>query len=147
MKERDNMNSTKIIVIQLKELIMTIIFSLIGVILLGILIYIFIPKDKPASQNNIYIPGKYTSSIMLGDKSVDVEVVVDTNKITAIDFRNLEKEQEVFYPLAQPTLNDMSEKIISTQSLDMSISEDTDITANLLLEAISEAVDKASVKE
>lgn len=147
MKERDNMNSTKIIVIQLKELIMTIIFSLIGVILLGILIYIFIPKDKPASQNNIYIPGKYTSSIMLGDKSVDVEVVVDTNKITAIDFRNLEEEQEVFYPLAQPTLNDMSEKIISTQSLDMSISEDTDITANLLLEAISEAVDKASVKE
>lgn len=141
------MNSTKIIVIQLKELIMTIIFSLIGVILLGILIYIFIPKDKPASQNNIYIPGKYTSSIMLGDKSVDVEVVVDTNKITAIDFRNLEEEQEVFYPLAQPTLNDMSEKIISTQSLDMSISEDTDITANLLLEAISEAVDKASVKE
>lgn len=141
------MNSTKIIVIQLKELIMTVLFSVAGVILLGILIYIFIPKDKTASQDSIYIPGKYTSSITLGDSKVDVEVTVDENKITSIEFLDLNSEQQVFYPLIQPTMAEISKAIIDNQSLDIQTSSDSEATGNILIEAIQQALDKATVSK
>lgn len=136
------MNSTKIIVIQLKELIMTILFSVLGVVLLGILIYIFIPKDKIA-QSNLYIPGKYTSSIILGTKTVDIEIEVDNQEITAINFLNLNSEQEVFYPLVEPAMTELSKKIIDKQSLNIEIPENSSATSTMLLKAIQEAVNKA----
>lgn len=136
------MNSTKIIVIQLKELIMTILFSVLGVILLGILIYIFIPKDKIV-QSNSYIPGKYTSSIVLGNTTVDIEIEVDNQEITAINFLNFNSEQEVFYPLVEPAMAEISKKIIDKQSLNIEIPEDSSATSNMLLEAIRQALNKA----
>lgn len=137
------MNSTKIIVIQLKELIMTVLFSVVGVILLGILIYIFIPKSK--SVDSMYIPGHYISSITLGDKNIDVEVTVDNNKILAIEFLNLNQEQQVFYPLVQPTMEEISKQILDKQSLEINISSNSP-TENMILNAIKEAVNKASVE-
>lgn len=139
------MNSTKIIVIQLKELIMTILFSVLGVVLLGVLIYIFIPKDKMV-QNNLYIPGKYTSSIVLGSKTVDIEIEVDNQEITAINFLNLNSEQEVFYPLVEPAMAEISKKIIDKQSLNIEIPENSSATSTMLLKAIQEAVNKAVAK-
>lgn len=137
------MNSTKIIVIQLKELIMTILFSVIGVILLGILIYIFIPKDKMINESNIYIPGKYTSAIVLGNKNVDIEVTVDNKEITSINFLNLDSQQEIFYPLIQPTMASISQKIIDKQTLNVDIPSDSVATGDMLIKAIEEAVNKA----
>lgn len=141
------MNSTKIIVIQLKELIMTVIFSIIGVILLGILLYIFIPKDKAAKESNLYVPGKYISTVTLGNTPVNIQVAVSDKKIESITFEDLSTEQEVFYPLAQPTMDDMAQKIINKQSLDIEISEQSSYTANVFLDAIQQALEEAAIKK
>ncbi len=140
------MNSTRIIVIQLKELIMTILFSVLGVILLGILIYIFVPKDKIVEESsNTYIPGKYISSIILGDKSVEIEVVVSEKEISSINFLNLDEQQKIFYPLVQPTMANISQKIIDNQSLDVEISSNSEATSSMLLNAIKDAINKAII--
>lgn len=138
------MNSTKIVVIQLKELIMTVLFSVLGVILLGILIYIFVPKDK--SVDSIYIPGKYTSSITLGDKNIDVEVTVDNNEILSIELLNLDEQQQVFYPLVEPAMANISEQIIDKQSLDIDLSSNSSKTESIILEAIKQALNQALVE-
>ncbi len=138
------MNSTKIIVIQLKELIMTVLFSVLGVILLGILIYIFVPKDK--SVDSIYIPGKYISSLTLGNKNIDVEVTVNNNEILSVKLLNLDEQQQVFYPLVEPAMTDISKQIIDKQSLDIDISSDSSETEIMILETVKQALDKALVK-
>ncbi len=138
------MNSTKIIVIQLKELIMTVLFSVLGVILLGILIYIFVPKDK--SVDSIYMPGKYISSLTLGDKNIDVEVTVNNNEILSVKLLNLDEQQQVFYPLVESAMTNISKQIIDKQSLDIDISSDSSETEVLILETVKQALDKALVK-
>ncbi len=146
------MNSPKIVVVQLKEVIMTVIFSILGIILLGLIIYIFIPKDKPTNatvyetENNLYIPGKYTSSIALGDKIVEIEVEVSKNKIVSIELVNLDEEQEIFYPLVKPAMANLSEQIISNQSLETEFDSDSEVTESVLLNAITDALEQAKIE-
>ncbi len=123
---------------------MTILFSVLGVILLGILIYIFVPKDK--SVDSIYIPGKYISSLTLGNKNIDVEVTVNNNEILSVKLLNLDEQQQVFYPLVEPAMTDISKQIIDKQSLDIDISSDSSETEIMILETVKQALDKALVK-
>jgi uncharacterized protein with FMN-binding domain len=125
---------------------MTILFVVLGVVLLGILIYIFIPKAKAINQNHSYIPGKYKSSVMLGKTSADIEVVIKNNKIASIGFLGLDETQKEFYPLVQTTMANMSKQIVKTQSLEMEFTEDTMTTGNLLLTAVKDALAQAQDK-
>ena len=83
------MNSkTKIVVLHLKELIYTGIFALLGILFLVLMALMFMPAktgEKPdlSQEKSIYVPGKYTTSLQIGESSVDVEVVVDQSNITS----------------------------------------------------------------
>ena len=79
-------SKTKIIVLHLKELIYTGILLVLGVGLLFLLLQIFLPKKavpKPDydAETSLYLPGKYTSTVQLGNDHADVEVVVDSSHI------------------------------------------------------------------
>ena len=73
------MSSTKIVVLQLKEIIYTSIFAIIGFILLMFLIFQFIPKNKESAQ--IYESGVYTAPVSLDYANFNVCVVIEDNKI------------------------------------------------------------------
>ena len=46
---------TKIVVLQMKEVIYTAIFAVLGVLLIILFIYMFLPKDKSELSKNLYI--------------------------------------------------------------------------------------------
>jgi uncharacterized protein with FMN-binding domain len=51
------------------------------------------------------------------------------------------------FPLIQPAIEEIAEQIYETQSPDsITLSEDTPYTSQLILDAVSEAVEKAAVK-
>ena len=70
------MAKTKIVVIQMKELIYTAIFAGLGILLIVLLIIMFLPdksnKEKTGSTNQIYTPGVYTSQIKLVDTTLNL---------------------------------------------------------------------------
>ncbi len=86
------MNSqTRIIVIRLKETIITAVIVLAIIILLLMLILSFTNggKDSAVAANtsntsSSYIPGVYTSSITLGGNPIEVQVSLDENHINDI---------------------------------------------------------------
>ena len=93
----------------------------------------------------MYTPGVYTSSVMIDQNAVDVQVAVDENHINSISLVNLDETMETMYPLVEPTLDELSEQILSQQSLtDITYSQNNQYTSMLLLEAISDALEKAS---
>ena len=66
------MAKTKIVVIQMKELIYTAIFAGLGILLIVLLIIMFLPdksnKEKTGSTKQIYTPGVcllYTSQFLI----------------------------------------------------------------------------------
>ena len=145
MEEVTKMGGTKIFVVQLKELIKMAIFGLIGISLIIMLIYFFIPKDKTDSASAIYNAGTYSSEVVLHNSPVNILVTVSETEITAIELKNMAEVQEVFYPLFQPTIETLSKEIIEKQSLNISVSSDTQFTSHVILSAVNSALEKAIV--
>ena len=85
-------SKTKIVVLHMKEIIYTVLFICLGILLVALLTFMFHPKNKEtsSSKSTSYQPGIYTSQLTLGDKELEVEVTVDENHINSIRFSNLD---------------------------------------------------------
>ena len=89
-------SKTKIVVLHLKELIYTGIFAVLGILFIILLIIMFLPKNKDKDTDtvrpaNSYMPGVYTTSLVLNDNIVDIEVTVDEANINSIRIVNLDE--------------------------------------------------------
>lgn len=143
-------SKTKIVVLHLKELIYTAIFAVLGILLIILLVFMFLPdnKDKNTKETMKYTAGVYTSSIQLNDNAIDVEVLVDDTHINSISLVNLDETTAAMYPLMQPALDNLSQQIYEKQSLEnISYEDDNQYTSMVLLKAIQAALDKAAVTE
>lgn len=146
---------TKIVVLHMKELIYTGLFCLLGILLIILLIIMFLPgRDKSSSGaadsaaaagTSVYIPGIYTTELVLGNQTIDVEVIVEEAAITSIRLVNLNDAVTTMYPLLEPTLDSLCSQIYDSQSLDaVSYTSDSKYTSLVLLEAIQSSLEKAA---
>ena len=140
-------SKTKIIVLHMKEVVYTIAFLVLA-LLLGILIYFMFGPGKTAATSGkataLYTPGVYRSSITLNKNTFDVEVTVDQNSIQSIQLVNLSESTTAMFPLVKPSLESLASQITSNQSLDnLKYSTDRKYTSQLLLDAIEDALKKA----
>lgn len=144
-------SKTKIVVLHLKELIYTGIFALFGILFIIMLIIMFVPKDKKEDSTvetptATYVPGIYTTSLIINDNVVDVEVTVDETNINDIRIVNLDEAVTTMFPLLEPAFDDLANQIRENQSLDnITYSDDNKYTSMVLLDAIRTSLDKATV--
>lgn len=154
---------TKIVVLHMKELIYTGIFAALGILFIVLLIIMFLPEKNGSNEERppetgpgdnavatgsdaLYIPGIYTTELVLGGQAIDVEVIVAQDAITSIRLVNLSEAVTTMYPLLQPTLDSICEQVYETQSLEqISYTDDSKYTSLVLLEAIQNSLKKASV--
>lgn len=145
---------TKIVVLHMKELIYTGIFAALGILFIVLLIMMFLPGEKAndtpvqdpsgPETSSLYIPGIYTTELVLGNQSIDVEVIVDKASITSIRLVNLNDAVTTMYPLLQPTFDSICEQALTQQTLEnISYSSENKYTSLVLLEAIQHSLDKA----
>ena len=149
---------TKIIVLHSKELIYTAIFAALGILLILLLIFMFLPKDKATVTDgasheteyidsesvSTYVPGVYTSSIVLNNTVLNIEVAVDENNINAIRLVNLDEAVATMYPLIAPSFDDLITQIYEKQSLEgITYADDNKYTSMVLIEAIDSALAQA----
>ena len=138
---------TKIIVLHMKEVIYTGIFLLLAVILGIVLFFMFGPVQRQHSAGTSldrYKPGIYTSSIDLNENTFDLEVTVDSDRITSIRLVNLSESTAAMFPLMEPALESLASQIYTSQSLEnIQYSEDQKYTSMILLNAIETALKKA----
>ncbi|MGN0401876.1 MAG: hypothetical protein ACI4HQ_06395 [Acetatifactor sp.] len=150
---------TKIVVLHMKELIYTGIFAALGILFLILLVMMFLPdkkdgqpdKNNPAAAVNavpIYIPGVYTTELVLGNDTIDVEVVVDRNTITSIRMVNLNDAVTTMYPLLEPTFESICNQVYELQTLEgVTYSSDNKYTSLVLLETLQTSLDKAMLSQ
>ena len=142
---------TKIIVLRMKEIIYTAL--IIGLALFLIVLFLFMfrsGKDEtfPSTEAvpTIYTPGMYSASIQLGNQNANVEVTVDTNKITSVSLVPLTESIETMYPLMQPAMETLAFQIIQLQSLEgLEYSAGSQYTSVALMNAIKTALSKAEL--
>lgn len=146
---------TKIVVLHMKELIYTGIFAVLGILFVILLVVMFLPdkEESPApdgdvvttSADSLYIPGIYTTELVLGSQAIDVEVIVDEDAITSIRMVNLNDAITTMYPLLEPTFDSICRQVYELQSLDqVTYTADSKYTSLVLLEAIQNSLNKAT---
>ena len=139
---------TRIVVLHMKEIIYTAIFAALAILLIILLIVMFRPSGKSAaSGEKKYTPGVYTSTLTLNNTNLEVEVAVTDSEISSIRFSNLDETVTTMFPLVQPALEDIADQICRTQSLEnISFPEEAPYTSQLILNAVTQAVEKATVQ-
>lgn len=144
-------SKTKIVVLHLKELIYTGIFVLFGILFIIMLIIMFVPGKKKeeapveTTPTATYIPGIYTTSLIINDNVVDVEVTVDENNINDIRIVNLDEAVTTMYPLLEPAFENLASQICENQSLqNITYSDDNKYTSMVLFNAIKNSLEKAT---
>lgn len=151
---------TKIVVLHMKELIYTGVFAALGILFILLFIFMFLPdkKEDPSddtsneaaetASESIYIPGVYTTELVLAGESIDVEVIVDETNISSVRLVNLSETVTTMYPLLQPAFDSICEQLYETQSLDqITYTSDSKYTSLVLLEAIHSSLQKALIPQ
>lgn len=145
-------SKTKIVVLHVKELIYTGIFAALGILFIVLLIIMFLPDEEKKETSAVvtqttsstYIPGVYTTSLILNDNVVEIEVTVDEHNINSVRLVNLDEAVTTMYPLIQPSFEDLANQIITLQSLDgVTYPEESKYTSMILLDAITSSLEKA----
>ena len=140
------MAKTKIVVIQLKEIIYTVIFAALGILLILLLIVMFKGNkhDDAASSTDLYTPGKYTSTISLHDTTFNLEVVVDKDHINNVQLQNIDDSITTMFPLIEPSLEEIKTQLYDDVPVEnIVIKEDMQYTEQLLLGGIQDALSQA----
>ncbi len=147
------MSKTKIVVLQMKELVYTGIFVGLGILLIILLIVMFRPhKGEDSAQETMsnsvettcYIPGIYNSEIQLGNSTLNLELVVDESQIKSVSFVNLDDTVTTMYPLVKPSLESIEEALIAgTPIEEIQVTEKSKYTQTMLLDGIKQALSKA----
>lgn len=145
------MAKTKIVVIQLKEIIYTVIFAALGILLILLLIFMFWPdkeNEVTSTDTSLYVPGKYTSSFELNDTALNLEVVVDKDHINSVKIMNIDESITTMFPLVEPSLESIALQLYSDVPLEqLKLSEDSKFTQQLLIESVKVALEKATIAE
>ena len=139
---------TKIVVLHMKEMIYTVIFAGLGILLILLLIFMFLPKQKEKTAETMnYVAGVYTSTIQFNDSTIDVQVIVDEERIKSVSLVNLDETVATMYPLMEPAVENLAQQIVAKQSVEnISYSEDNQYTSMVILNAASDALKKADAR-
>ncbi|HPU63212.1 MAG TPA: hypothetical protein PK304_03575 [Mobilitalea sp.] len=140
------MAKTKIVVIQLKEIIYTVIFAALGILLILLLIFMFSGKDKEdvATDTKLYKAGVWTTSIPLSDTVINLEVILDEDHIKSVRIVNIDETITTMYPLVEPALEEISAQLSNGVPIEqLQLKDDSKYTQTLLIEAIKVVLEKA----
>ncbi len=135
------MKGAKFIVLSLRDIIKNLIFILVGIALLVTLFLVFFKSG--GSDTVEYNPGTYSSQILIKGEPLEVFVTVDSDSISEINTSALDEKQMAYYPLIEPTANELIPKVLEAQSTNIELTSDSYYTQYVLLTAINDALDQA----
>ena len=140
---------TKIVVIKAKEIIYTGIFLVLGIVMIILLINMF-GKNKGSESKAAgkYVPGVYSSTIQLGESTLNVAVSVDAETISNVSIENLDETVTTMYPLLEPALNEINNQISLVENVDdITYSKENQYTYIILNQAIKNALEQAEISK
>jgi uncharacterized protein with FMN-binding domain len=138
----------KIVVFHLKELIYTAIFVILGILLVLLLVFMFLKPKADDNNGDVtaskYVPGVYTSSLVMNNASMEIEVIVDEDHINSIRLVNVDEAVTTIYPLIKSSIESISEQIVENQSLDnITYPDENKYTSLTLIDVIDKTLAKA----
>ena len=100
-----------------------------------------------AGTDHTYIPGIYTTELILGSETANVEVIVNDHAITSVSLADPSETLTTMYPLLEPTMESLNDQLCEMQDpSQVTYSAETRYTSLVLLEAVKASLEKAKPK-
>ena len=100
-----------------------------------------------ADADNTYIPGIYTTELILGSETANVEVIVSDHAITSVSLADPSETLTTMYPLLEPAMESLNDQLCEMQDpSQVTYSAETRYTSLVLLEAVKASLEKAKPK-
>lgn len=136
------MGSTKFVVVKAKELVKTAVFAVLGVIIIVGLITFFLNMGKD-EDTGLYRDGTYYGEMNVGQETAEIAVTVEDGEIAAISMEDPRETVAAFYPLLETAAEEVGREVVATQSLTIEVDPENAHSAQLVLNAIAEGLEKA----
>ncbi len=142
---------TKIVVLHRKMLYIAaavLVCVLIAIVLIGSALGnkdATMQKVEPDKIEARYKPGVYYKVVALGEQTMEIRLVLDENHINGVGFSQIDEVTQTMFPLAEPTMKELSAQIVEKQSVDaVEMADNNQYTSAVLLEAIHSLIKKGS---
>ena len=136
------MGGTKFVVVKAKELIKTAVFAVLGVIIIVGLITFFLHMGDE-NDTGLYRDGTYYGEMEAGGEVTEIAVVVEDGKVADIFAEEMTEVVAVFYPLLETAVEEVGREVVATQSLTIEVDPENAHSAQLVLDAVAEGLEKA----
>ena len=136
------MGSTKFVVVKARELIKTAVFAVLGVIIIVGLITFFLHMGDD-ENTGMYRDGTYYGEMETGGEVTEIAVVIENGEIADVSAEETTEAVAVFYPLLETAVEEVGREIVATQSLTVEVSPENAYSAQLVLDAVAECLEKA----
>ncbi len=141
------MSRTRIIILQMREIIYTAIFVGLGILLLVVLFFMFWPdgkdenNERASSENEktaIYEAGVYNKEMTIGDSVINLQVILDEEQVKSVEMTNLDDTVSAMYPLMKPSVKSISDQLVAGASVDeVVLSDEGQYTEKMILNEVS----------
>ncbi len=95
------------------------------------------------SSKSAYIPGTYSTDIILHSNPVSVDVTVTKNEIVGVELNNMNETAQVFYPTISNCAAEIAQAVVEQQSTDIELDADYRYAGEIVLAAIDADLQKA----
>ena len=140
------MGGARIFVLHKRDLFRMGIIVVVALVLIVAALVIFIPgrgrNDDPGATAR-FIPGTYSSTIVLYNQPLHVRVTVSENEILSVYMTDMADIQRTFYPLFEPRMAELAQEILRYQSAYINPRTDYPVTTGILQEAVRNALEMA----
>jgi len=134
--------STKFVVVKAKELMKTAVFAVLGVIIIVGLITFFLHMGDD-ENTGMYRDGTYYGEMETGGEVTEIAVVIKNGEIADVSVEETTEAVAVFYPLLETAVEEVGQRIVESQSLTAEVSPENAYSAQLVLDAVAECLEKA----
>jgi uncharacterized protein with FMN-binding domain len=128
---------SKIYVFKLNKILKTVAIAAVGI---GGAILLISAIDNSKS---VYVPGTYSTDIILHNNPVSVDVSVSKNEIIGITINNMSETAQVFYPTVSNCAAEIAQEVVEKQSTSIEVDEDYKYAGEIVLAAIDASLEKA----
>ena len=136
------MGNTKFVVVKARELVKTAVFAILGVIIIVGLITFFLHMGDD-ENTGMYRDGTYYGEMKTGGGITEIAVKVKDGQIAEISMDEPAEAVAVFYPLLETAVEEVGREVVATQSLTVEVSPENAYSAQLILDAVAECLQKA----
>lgn len=150
------MSRTRIVILQLREIIYAAVFVGIGILVLVTLFFLLMPEKSDGADvsnnlkqdNKIYEAGIYQNKLALGDEVIGLQVTLDESQVKSVEVINFDESVSAMYPLMKPSVETISNQLAAGASVDeVVLSDGSKYTQELILNAVKEIMGEHKVQD